>query len=873
MKLIKAHIQNFGKLSNVDIDFSDGLNAFIHENGWGKTTLSVFIKSMFYGMEHTTSKDIEKNEKLKYAPWQGGVYGGTLAFLHGEKIYIIHRTFGLKKNEDTFELRDVKTNKISDDFSENIGNELFGINRETYGRSVHVVLDESPVASDDISAKLNNLVEASDISSFDTAVAFLDKKATALKAKRGNNGEIAQIQNTIEENRNALVGIESKILQNENYEKKIAELNKRIEDLKKTQRTLEGQLAESAKYEAKLRYEQLKADVRSAQKSKESLLLFFNGKVPTDEAIGKLDALIRSYTTVESNLQTGSATQAEKDQYDSLRNYFAGDILPSKEQIDSCLKADGDYKRFKQEESEKKLTEAELAELSALKPVFEDSNLSAEKINENIAHVSEVQDMKNEVARLESELQSKRLELKLALQTKPKNFKRIAFFISAALCILAGAASFAFRAVLPVSAGLLALGAFFVVSGFASKSRNQDFSELEAEISALETKIQALRASSSEKENGYKVFISQYGASEDSELVALTGISVNYNRYATLSKKNADYSLWLKTQAKNPEDYENALKAFMKRYCKTEDISSVPAEIQALTERLNRLSELEKKMNADSHNARLQDSQKESLKAVLSQYDVDKTFSFADQVQSVHDRLNDIKNAGELIASSMQKVKDFEANPENDVSSFEKLSKPEKSAEALREELSGIAEQIVAENRTVADYQKIINDNLTHTEKKEDIETEIERLEITKKEKQAEYEILQKTQQLLSKAKENLDANYSDPMKKGFEKYVSMLDSKLKLAIDTDLKVSVDDGGKYHESAALSEGYKDLVNFCSRMALIDALFKDEKPPIILDDPFVNLDDDKVPLALQLIKDMAKEKQVLYFACHKSRAVR
>ena len=220
----------------------------------------------------------------------------------------------------------------------------------------------------------------------------------------------------------------------------------------------------------------------------------------------------------------------------------------------------------------------------------------------------------------------------------------------------------------------------------------------------------------------------------------------------------------------------------------------------------------------------------------------------------------------------LQKVKAFEDSPDNDVEAFETLSKPEKSAESLREELSAIAEQITAENKTVADYQKIINDNLTHTEKKEDIEIEIERLEIEKKEKQAEYEILQKTQQLLSQAKERLNANYSDPMKEGFEKYVKMLDNKLNLAIDTDLQVSVDDGGKYHESATLSEGYKDLVNFCSRMALIDALFKNEKTPIILDDPFVNLDDDKVPRALQLIKDMAKEKQVLYFACHKSRAI-
>ena len=109
-------------------------------------------------------------------------------------------------------------------------------------------------------------------------------------------------------------------------------------------------------------------------------------------------------------------------------------------------------------------------------------------------------------------------------------------------------------------------------------------------------------------------------------------------------------------------------------------------------------------------------------------------------------------------------------------------------------------------------------------------------------------------------------------MKEGFAKYVKMLGGNLNLVIDTDLKVSVDEAGMLHESDFLSAGYKDIVNFCSRMALIDALFTEEKPPVILDDPFVNLDDDKIPRALQLVKDMSKEKQILYFACHKSREV-
>ena len=634
------------------------------------------------------------------------------------------------------------------------------------------------------------------------------------------------------------------------------------------------QLAISAKYEGKLRYEQLKNDVAVAQKSKEDLLAFFNGKVPNDEIIGKLDALIRSYTTVESNIKTGAITQTEKDQYEALRNYFIGDTPPTKEQIESCLKTDSEYKQFKQDENEKKLSESESTEFNTLKPVFENSDISAEKINENIARVSEVQNIKNEVAKLDSELQSKRLELKLATQTKSKNLKRIVFLLVAAFCILGAATAFVLKAILPISAGLLAVGLISFVAGLVTKSKRQDFSNIEAEISVLENKIEALRTNCTAKENNYKIFISQYGKTEEgSELVALTNISVNFNRYATLLKKNDDYTGWLNRQEKKPEYYENTLRVFVKRYCKTDDISSIPSEIQVLTEKLNRLAELEKKINSDSQNNQMKQEQKEKLNSVLSQYNVDKLFSFAEQVQDVHNKLNDIKNADELIASTLQKVKTFEDSPDNDVEAFETLSKPEKSAESLREELSAIAEQITAENKTVADYQKIINDNLTFTEKKEDIETEIERFEIEKKEKQAEYEILQKTQQLLSQAKECLNANYSDPMKEGFEKYVTMLDSKLNLAIDTDLQVSVDDGGKYHESAALSEGYKDLVNFCSRMALIDALFKNEKPPIILNDPFVNLDDDKVPRALQLIKDMAKEKQVLYFACHKSRAIK
>ncbi len=813
MELIKAHITNFGKLSNYDVDFKSGLNTFIHENGWGKTTLSVFIKAMFYGMEYTTSKDLEKNEKLKYAPWQGGEYGGSLEFSYKGKNYLVARTFGPKKNDDTFELRDLKTNRPSSDFSSDLGSELFGINRETYGRSVHLVLSESPAGSTDISARLNNLVEAGDVASFDKAMLALDRKATALKAKKGKIGQLYEIQNQIDSDRETLEEIKAKEIQNEDYEKKTAALGSEIEKYKAEQQAMTRELTLLAKYEGKLRYDQLKKDLEEAKRGKAALEDFFNGKVPETSVLKEIDEISSSYTTLAANLKSGQMSQSEKDQYESLKNYFAGDI-PSKNQIDSCLKTDGQYRLFKQQEGEKKLTAAEEADFKELKQKFADKDIESGK---GAGAASKVPAGEGK-------------------SLLPAVFMGLGFvsIVCGSLCFVKG---------LPLFSYALAFGlaAFFFVLGF----------------------------------------ISGRGAKTNpEELAALIQREVEFDRYSKLLQKSKEHFDWLQAQPKMASEYENELRAFVKRFCKTDDISSIPTEIQILNEKMNKLSELEKRINASSQNSQLQAEKKEKLMQILSQYKTEKTLDYPAQVQELHDRINDLKNADAFIRQAETKVRDFEANPQNDVKAFDSLKKPEKSNEQLKAALDSINHQVNERIALRADYQKKMADNNSLIEKKDDIESEIERLAVEKQEKNCEHQLLLQTMDFLKQAKENLDANYSDPMKEGFAKYLSMVDGgasdaslSKKLVIDTELKVCVDENGKLRESQYLSDGYKDLVNFCSRMALVDALFKEEKPPVILDDPFVNLDDEKINHALVLLKQMAKEKQILYFACHKSREIK
>lgn len=60
MKLVSLHIDNFGKFNNFDLDFNDGLNQFVKDNGWGKSTLTAFIKVMFYGFDNSAKRDFTK---------------------------------------------------------------------------------------------------------------------------------------------------------------------------------------------------------------------------------------------------------------------------------------------------------------------------------------------------------------------------------------------------------------------------------------------------------------------------------------------------------------------------------------------------------------------------------------------------------------------------------------------------------------------------------------------------------------------------------------------------------------------------------------------------------------------------------------------
>ena len=133
MIIKKVNIISFGGLKDKIISFDNGINIIYGENEVGKSTIQAFIKIWLYGMSNYKGKDYKQNERLKYMPSTGEIISGELYLEFKNKDYIIRRTFGKSKKEDTSLVIDAITGEEIN-YIANVepGKYFFDINRVTF---------------------------------------------------------------------------------------------------------------------------------------------------------------------------------------------------------------------------------------------------------------------------------------------------------------------------------------------------------------------------------------------------------------------------------------------------------------------------------------------------------------------------------------------------------------------------------------------------------------------------------------------------------------------------------------------------------------------------------------------------------------------
>ena len=123
MQIKNIKINNYGKIKNKEIFFSDNINVIYGKNESGKSTLLHFILNSLYGISKN-KKGKEYSDFERYKPWSGDDFSGKITYeLDNNKKYEIFRDFK-KKNPKIF---NENMEDISKEFSidKTKGNEFF----------------------------------------------------------------------------------------------------------------------------------------------------------------------------------------------------------------------------------------------------------------------------------------------------------------------------------------------------------------------------------------------------------------------------------------------------------------------------------------------------------------------------------------------------------------------------------------------------------------------------------------------------------------------------------------------------------------------------------------------------------------------------
>lgn len=78
-----------------------------------------------------------------------------------------------------------------------------------------------------------------------------------------------------------------------------------------------------------------------------------------------------------------------------------------------------------------------------------------------------------------------------------------------------------------------------------------------------------------------------------------------------------------------------------------------------------------------------------------------------------------------------------------------------------------------------------------------------------------------------------------------------------------DIAVFAPERGDFVDVSMLSQGTLDLVYLAARIGLVRLVTGDRRPPLVLDDPFVTLDESRAAGTLQVLRDLARDFQVIY----------
>lgn len=150
------------------------------------------------------------------------------------------------------------------------------------------------------------------------------------------------------------------------------------------------------------------------------------------------------------------------------------------------------------------------------------------------------------------------------------------------------------------------------------------------------------------------------------------------------------------------------------------------------------------------------------------------------------------------------------------------------------------------------------------------VETEDQILSVENGIKEAEYRysIADMVSNLLLRAKDNLSGSYLPGLcARTTQLLRETTASNLEAVVDRSFSVSLRENGQTKPMSEFSRGIREITLLCFGIALSELLYNGKVPLLIVDDAFVNFDENNFVRATELLNKISRHAQVIYFTCH------
>ena len=851
MKLLSYHIENYGKLQNVDGTFDAGLTCFCQENGSGKTTLASFIKAMFYGLPSYTVASKGFNDRQHFYPFSGGKFGGNLTFEAGGKVYKIERFFD-KKSAKNDEMKVLCGGAPYLGFSETPGKDLFGLDEESFEKTVFITAEEIEIGSThSINEKLNGTVQGEDEGNFEAAIDALEKVRKELKAARGNNDKISKARAEIVELTHEIHNLEqmgnslrTEYVERERLVKEIAALEKAVREGNELGLVLQ-------------KWETLDSMTAQAEEKRQAVATLeekYPQGIPNETERKCLHAYAREEAQKQGGLQMAAFGVEKEEALERLTARFKNG-MPTDLEL-----------REKQEEIARLgILQAELAqnqtELTQKQRALE-SRFALGIPTE--AEFAEKRALVEEYKRKDNE--SKGVSAALAQSAQPQPLKRnkatIVLGVLAAVLIVTGVCMFFVNELL--AAGLFVGGAALgVVASIWDRKHgvNKDMPQgnvnlalisLQSELRMLEEKIRA--------------FTVPYGYYSDG------GAVYDFNRLEEDAQAYREYKAAAEQanarrqeRSQEAQALQETITAFLSRY--GEQSNDLQTGLTRLIGALQALRDLQvdKQAFAEKSKASMQRLQEitQSRKELLEKYGLPAFVGTMDGL-----------NALDLDANNLDTLRQECLDLQNNIQEYKTRNGLMERPMCERVDADTMHETLSLRRKELADCDKRIAETERDVERLPDVENRL----VLSEEKLAAYQdrhaLLSDTVAALKTAEQTLKDKYVAPIKERFCTYATALSRIFgeKIGMDKDFHIVFERGGEERSERHLSAGERSLCALCLRLALIDNMYENEQPFVVMDDPFVHLDASHMEKTAELMKALAQDKQIIYFCCHETRSI-